>query len=84
MQRQIHICQYCNSDMSQCALSNLSAVEINKFGEYAAYFDAYDHSVGKHHNYSMEEIYEESHVAIDAVECTSCSYVACFDDGGTK
>jgi len=32
----------------------------------------------------MEEASEECHVAIDAVECTSCSYVACFDEEGAE
>jgi hypothetical protein len=76
--------QYCSSDMSQCVLSDLFGVEINKFGEYAAYFDAYDYIVGKAHHYSMEETDEECLVVIDTIECTSCSYVSCFDDEGTE
>jgi hypothetical protein len=84
MSCEIPECQYCNSNMSQCALSDLFGVEISKFGEYIAYFDAYDYIVGKDHHYLMEETDEECHVAIDAIECTSCSYVTCFDEEGTE
>ena len=70
--------------MSHCALSHLFGVEINKFGECAAHFDACEYIVGKDHHCSIKETYEESHVAMDAVECTSCTYVACFDEEGTE